>query len=128
MVCFCCSLVDKSRKDKGQEGIVEEVAVDEDKKIKLLTQSKQLNRMTRRQCQCNRSQSKAAETRVQVRVGVGALEERISTTINDFGCVFTTLTGEKMGSTSTAQHVHHLTIYIYTHVCKSVYTHLFIHS
>lgn len=51
-------------------------------------------------------QSKSIE--VQVRDGAAtesesaALEERISTAINDFGCVFTTLTGEKMGSTSTA--------------------------
>lgn len=57
--------------------------------------------MTRRQCQCNRSQSKSKSERETET----ALEERISTAINDFGCVFTTLTGEKMGSTSTAHSI-----------------------
>lgn len=84
-----------------EEAAAVAAAADEDKKRKLLTQSKQLNRMTRRQCQCNRSQSKSKSERETET----ALEERISTAINDFGCVFTTLTGEKMGSTSTAHSI-----------------------
>lgn len=60
------------------------------------------------------------------------LEERISTAINDFGCVFTTLTGEKMGSTSTAHSMlivsstslsHSLPLYLSLSRCVRLFIH-----